>query len=124
MSVLFSTLTPYVRVLLGDHDLDVPLYDEAQLTAAFKAVLNFGDVEGFEVDVATTGVEPVTGSDEIEGQDLKLLIYKVAKMFAPNLSASYAVRTRAFSESFGGNRDLMLEILEEVYRTEHGDMNG
>lgn len=124
MAVLFTTLQPYVRILLGDHDLDVPLYDADQLNSGFKLVLNCGEIDGYKVSSAGTGVDPITGSTEIAGSSMKLLIYKVAKIFAVNLGTAYSVRTRAFSESFGGNRDLMMEILEEVYQAENGDQNG
>lgn len=118
-----SDFRPYVRFLLGDHDPDIPLIESSQIDNAVKlAVLGqeIMDDDGNTLSIVSGQISP----DIDVATDPKaytLIIYKAAKFFAQQFTR-YSYRSRAFSENFGAKPDLVMGLMEDVYRLEHGDM--
>lgn len=114
----FSSFHEYFRLLLGDHDPDIRIYDTDQFDAAMRMVLNFGELaERAAVDGKAYAVG--TGNDnvtpDITGEALALLIYKSVIKFTPHLTVDRRLVTRAVSESVGGNKEIHMDVLQRIY---------
>lgn len=109
-----------LRVILGDRDPDIHIYDSDQLTEALKLVLNLGKVPGYAVgdDGETVDPEIVPKDDPTA---FARILFHAARRFVVTLTSN-SFKTRAFSESFGHSRELIDDILKEAYELEHGEM--
>lgn len=120
----FSTFREAIRFFLGDNDPDVPDYDSDQIDAGLRTIIKLGKVVN-----ATTGEAYTVGDDgesvspaieESNTASYAQLVYYTAKVFADALDAS-SFSTRAFSERVAGGERRAAEILDEVYKLDHGD---
>jgi hypothetical protein len=120
MATELSSFHRPLRIILGDLDQDVHIYDDDQLTAAMELVLNLGKVPGYAVgDSGEITPDLTPSSDSDSAKAFALLLFHAAKRFVAALTRS-AYRTRAFAESFGESRELVDDILNEVYDLENG----
>lgn len=111
----FSGFHEYFRLLLGDHDPDIRLYDTDQFDAAMRMVLNFGEMQGFDANTYVVGGDSVSVTPDISGKALSVLIYKSVIKFTPHLTVDRRLITRAVSESVGGNKEIHMAMLQMIY---------
>ena len=106
---------------MADRDPDVHIYDSDQLNDGITAVVNLGKVPGYAISEDGTEITPefTPSTDSIA---YARVIYHTAKLFAVGLTSS-SFRTRAFSESFGDSRELISDLLNEVYQLENGEQS-
>lgn len=111
---------PYIRFLLGDHDLDVPLIEDTQIDRAVKLVVigqGITDSDGNTLKITSGQIDPDITIDD-DPIAYTLIIYKAAKMFAQQFTR-YSYKSRAFGESFGDKPDLIIGLLDQVYALEN-----
>lgn len=109
---------PFIRLLLGDLNDDIPEYEGYQIDRAVKMVLSQGLVDGYAVSGEYVSPDLTMESD---GLSYAKLAYNSAKVFAVALTDS-SFNMRAYSERLGKPTELVGSILDEVYRMAHGDM--
>lgn len=107
-----------IRFVLQDPDPDVPIYSDYQLEQAIRGVVKLGKLPGYSVGAA--GISPSL-SAESDVTSYARLIWNVAKRFAVGITSS-RFTTRAFSEAIGEPRELVDDILDEIYKLEEPDM--
>ena len=111
---------PYIRFLLGDHDLDVPLIEDTQIDRAVKLIVmgqGLTDADGNTLSLVSGQISPNISVDA-DPITYTLIIYKAAKMFAQQFTR-YSYKSRAFGESFGDKPDLIIGLLDQVYALEN-----
>lgn len=111
---------PYIRFLLGDHDLDIPVIEDTQIDRAVKLVVigqGLTDADGNTLKITSGQIDPDISIDD-DPITYTLIIYKAAKMFAQQFT-KYSYRSRAFGESFGDKPDLIIGLLDQVYALEN-----
>jgi len=115
MSALSEFHDP-LRVILGDRDASVQVYDNTALSNAIKLVINMGKLEGYSMADANN----ITPAVKL-GVDYALLCYETAILFAQNQPSAYRYRTRAFSEAFGNYDEFLNRIEEEIHKLRNGE---
>lgn len=132
MPTTLSTFYPVLRAILSDQDPDIHIYDDSVLNDGMNAVVNLGRVRQIGDDGS-----PGTGSPyQIAGVDLDqispaltpasdpaayaALIWHTAKLFAVAITSSQ-FKTSGFSETVGESKELISNIVQEVYTLENGE---
>jgi hypothetical protein len=127
-----SVFYPVLRALLSDQDPDIHIYDDGVLEDGVTAIVNLGKVRQIGVDGLPGGGDPYaisgTANDEIspdlapasDPSGYACLIWHTAKVFAVALTAS-RFSTRGFSEQIGEPKELIANIIQEVYALENGN---
>lgn len=104
------------RILLGDFDAVVQQFSDTTLRNAARAVVRLGKVSGLALsaDLNSVSPEPTTAQ-------FALLSYWMAKLLITPTPDGYSYRSRAFSERFGHQRDLLGELGARIHELENGE---
>ena len=118
MATAISDFRTPLRAILGDTHPTIKQYAVDQLDAAVELVVNLGKAPGIAVD--GTGLTPtVTPTNAAAGNWARIVLHAARRFVLPNAAAS-SYRTRALSESFGEQKEMVFELLSEIYAIEFG----
>jgi hypothetical protein len=119
MATKIESFRESIRTLLGDNHPTIKNYHQDQLDAAVRLVVRLGKAPGVTLSTDGLSVEPtITPFDTQQGKNWARIVLNSAKRFIITDSAAGSFRTRALSESFGERREMVFDILNEVYSLE------
>ena len=110
-----------VRWLLGDHDDEIRMYEDATIDRGVRVVVKSGQVKVNGVTYELSGDNLNVDPDVPSGRPYLVLIAKVALGFVSANPDRQSMRTRAFSESIGGFTVLKERLEQLIYEAESGD---
>jgi hypothetical protein len=123
MATLISTFRDPLRAYLLDTHPTIKQYDADQLDQAVRLVVNLGKAPGITVttgDDANDSLTPDVTPVNDESDNWARIVLHAAKRFVlPNAAAS-SYRTRAVAETFGESREMVFDLLNDVYQLEFG----
>ncbi len=114
--MLLAETYDVTRILLGDLDATVQHYSDPTLALTSRAAIQLGKVPGIALTLDRTGVTPDPTTPQFA-----LWTYWMAKLLATPTPDGYSFRTRAFSERFGHQRDLLGELGARIHELENGE---
>jgi hypothetical protein len=115
---LIANLRPFVRTILGDTDPLVRQFHADQIDDAIRLVVNLDKAPGIEVSDDGSYLTPAVTPSNSQSTNWAKIVLHAARRFILPISMSSSFRTRAFSESFGENRTMVFELLQEIYELE------
>lgn len=110
MSTTIADLRVPVRAVLNDFDTVVRKYQDAAIDAVVAMIVNTGQLPGFATASGNTLITP-----DVTGRNYGLLIYKAARAFVAPAPDGYSYRTRALSESFGGQKNFLHHLEQALH---------
>lgn len=110
MGTPISQLYDFVRATIGDMTPGVYQFEDAHLSTAIQMVLRGGKVKGFTLSQNLQEVEPALDDPNA----FLLTVYEAAIVIVRPNTERHSYRTRALSESFGGQQILFNHLLCEV----------
>lgn len=121
----FDTIIEDVRAVLGDNDSDIQLRTDSQISHAIRLAIRTGKINNAEDESYTVSGDTITPEITPDGtpEAYARLVWATAKSFTNMLSAS-SFATRAFRRVNGEGRELMMAVIEELYKAENGGMCG
>lgn len=126
-SMPIASFRTFIRTLLGDNHPTIKTYEAVQIDDAVRLIINLGQITGVTLSTDGTSLVPAlaplsaTQTDTTVAKNWARVVYYAAKRFVAGNPSSYSFRTRALSESFGEQRDMMFELLQDVYELDNGD---
>ena len=102
-----------LRTILGDTHPTIKRYQVDQLDLSVKLVVQLGKAPGIEV--SGTDLTPSVTPTNDEAENWAKILFHAAKRFILPAAAAWSFRTRALSQSFGDKRELVFDILSEIY---------
>lgn len=123
-STALTTFVPSVRCILGDSGPDFFQFSEDNILKAIRLELDLGKIPG----VTTDGTNALTDGDDLSPISLdatiqqnwaKVVLYAARRFVMPN-AAAYSFRTRALAEHWGEQKEMVFELLADIYWLEAG----
>ena len=114
----FAEFYESIRLLLGDQDADARLFEDTQLDAALRMGVRLLGALGYGYTLVLPGRTEIT-PDVNDPNDWMLLCYRACFAFTPSLCEATSFRTRAFTETRGGRKELLWVLETELYRLEN-----
>jgi hypothetical protein len=120
-----DTIIEDVRAVLGDNDPDVQLRTDFQISQAIRLAIRTGKINNAEDESYSISGDVITPevTPEATPEAYARLVWATAKSFTNMLTAS-SFSTRAFRRVNGDGRELMMAVIEELYKAENGGMCG
>jgi hypothetical protein len=117
MATTIASFRAPVRAVLGDSHPTLQQYHADQIDEAVRLVIRLGRAPGVTLSTdAQSTVQNVTPFDNEHGKNWARIVLNAAKRFVVANAASGSFRTRALAETFGEQREMVLDLLDEIYR--------
>jgi hypothetical protein len=113
-----------IRAYLGDNHPIIKTYSAEQIDEAVRLVVNLGKIPGVSMSPDPTGDNlslDVSPSDVLQATNWARIVLYAAQRFVLIGAAANAIRTRAVAMSCGESRDLVFQLLNEIYDLEFGE---
>lgn len=114
MSTPIASFREPVRAFLGDFNATVRKYQDSAIDSVVKTLVLCGHVPGFSIDGAN--IVPAV----VAPRDYAAVVYKTCLRFVAPTAAAYSYATRAIRESFGNQRDFLMELHLALHEAEGG----
>ncbi|MCC7374265.1 MAG: hypothetical protein IT581_06400 [Verrucomicrobiales bacterium] len=110
MATPITELYEFVRVTIGDSTPGAYQFEDDHIRTAVLMVVRGGKIKGFGLSQNLQDIEP-----SLEDPNAFLLaVYEASIVLVRPQTERHAYRTRALSESFGGQQTLFAHLLAEV----------
>lgn len=109
-----------VRVWLGDNDDTYRLYSDDVINRGVRVAIKGGDLEDYELSADLLSIEP----EITDPNTYMLLAAKVARRFIGSQPSSQSSATRAFRESVGNYRGLVMDLDDAILRLDNEGAGG
>lgn len=113
-----------VRAYLGDNHPVIKTYSAEQIDEAVRLVVNLGKIPGVSLSPDPSGSDlsvDVSPTDPDQATNWARIVLYAAQRFVLIGAASNSIRTRAVAMSCGESRDLVFQLLSEIYDLEFGE---
>ena len=119
-----TAFRPYIRTLLGDNNPDVKEYAAEQIDDAVRLVINLGKVPDVSLTADGMNLTPAVLPDPTDTDKTlawsRVVLHAASRFILANGNA-YAFRTRALSEVFGEQREMVFDILNQIVEMEFSE---
>lgn len=108
-----------VRPILGDHDDNFRLYEDAAIARVIRGLVKMGQVDGLAIAADTAYLTPALATPA----QWALLTWKACRTFVLPEATGGSWGMRAMRESVGNNFPLLMQLETSIYDAENPGMS-
>lgn len=109
-----------LRVVLGDMDGEFPEFEDSALLMGVRATVRMGRIRGYQLSGDRMGITPDVSNPNV----FALVVYHTARTFRASEPDRYSYGTRAIGETFGGYREFLFNLEQNIQELENGTFFG